>query len=48
MRDLGVVESVVAAMMEACPWCEEEYDLTPETEQAHLALCPVFQALPVA
>jgi hypothetical protein len=35
-------------MMEACPWCEEEYDLTPDTERIHLESCPVFQTLPVA
>jgi len=32
--------------MTECPWCELEYDLTPET--AHLAICPVFQTSPVA
>ncbi len=32
----------------ACPWCEEEYFLTPETERVHLKTCPVFQTLPVA
>jgi hypothetical protein len=31
-----------------CPWCELDYDLTPETEPIHLATCPVFQTLPVA
>ena len=31
-----------------CPWCELDYDLTPETERIHLAKCPVFQAVPVA
>ena len=30
-----------------CPWCELDYDLTPETERAHLKVCPVFQKLPV-
>jgi hypothetical protein len=35
-------------MNEACPWCEVEYELTPETEQQHLAVCEVFQNLPVA
>jgi len=34
--------------MDSCPWCELEYELTPETEKAHLAVCPVFQTLPVA
>ena len=34
--------------MDVCPWCELEYELTPETEKAHLAVCPVFQTLPVA
>jgi hypothetical protein len=35
-------------VMEACPWCDSEYDLTVKTEQVHLATCPVFQTLPVA
>jgi len=34
--------------VDECPWCEVEYDLTPETELAHLAECKVFQSLPVA
>jgi hypothetical protein len=34
--------------MDGCPWCELEYKLTPETEREHLAICPVFQTLPVA
>jgi len=36
------------AVIEACPWCEEEYDLTAITEKVHLATCCVFQSLPVA
>jgi hypothetical protein len=35
-------------VIDACPWCDEEYDLTPVTEPVHLASCPVFQTLPVA
>lgn len=35
-------------MMELCPWCDLEYEITPETEAAHLAVCSVFQTLPVA
>lgn len=31
-----------------CYWCEEQYDLTPDTEREHLAVCRVFQTLPVA
>jgi hypothetical protein len=34
--------------LDECPWCELEYDLTPETERLHLAVCKVFQSLPVA
>lgn len=35
-------------MSDPCPWCELEYELTPETERTHLAICPVYQGLPVA
>jgi hypothetical protein len=35
-----------SALME-CPWCELEYDLNAETERAHLAICKVFQSLPI-
>ena len=31
-----------------CPWCEVDYDLDPKTERRHLAVCKVFQTLPVA
>ena len=34
--------------MTKCPWCSFEYDLTPQTESQHLAICPVYQTLPVA
>lgn len=34
--------------MTPCPWCGLEYDLMPDTEKAHLAVCSVFQKLPVA
>lgn len=34
--------------MTECPWCENAYDLTHETEREHLRVCPVFQGLPVA
>ena len=34
--------------MTVCPWCELEYELTPETEREHLKVCSVFQTLPVA
>lgn len=32
----------------SCPWCELEYELTPDTEREHLKICQVFQTLPVA
>lgn len=32
--------------MTECPWCYEEYDLTPETERLHLSVCKVFNGLP--
>lgn len=31
-----------------CPWCDLEYDLTPQTEKTHLLRCDVYQNLPVA
>jgi hypothetical protein len=34
--------------MTPCPWCGVVYELNVETEWEHLALCPVFQTLPVA
>ncbi len=34
--------------MTDCPWCELEYELTRESEEIHLKICPVFQTLPVA
>jgi len=34
--------------LHACPWCDLEYEITPEKEIAHLEICPMFQALPVA
>lgn len=34
--------------MDGCPWCELEYEMTPEAEREHLKVCPVFQSLPVA
>ncbi len=35
-------------MLRPCPWCGLQYDLTPKTERRHLALCDIFQSLPVA
>lgn len=35
-------------MLTDCPWCKQEYDLNPESERLHLAVCAVFQTLPVA
>lgn len=34
--------------MTECPWCDENYDLTPETEKVHLKTCRIYQSLPVA
>ena len=35
-------------MIDQCPWCFKEYDITPMNEQRHLLDCKDFQAQPVA
>lgn len=34
-------------MIDKCPWCYAEYDITPYTEVRHLLACDAFQHKPI-